>query len=134
MDHLSSGESSKPHFPKKAFLIGELKEAKRTIAKKEEEMKQMEEKLQRLELAYERPHHGRIHHQRHESRSSQNYHGHEEEAEWRMHNFEDRRQHVAKPYFPFVKFPSFSGEGDPNVYFCWEAKLEQFFKVHEVQK
>jgi len=40
MDHLSSGESSKPHSPQKAFLIGELKEAKRTIAQKEEEMRQ----------------------------------------------------------------------------------------------
>jgi len=27
MDNLSSGESSKPHSPQKAFLIGELKEA-----------------------------------------------------------------------------------------------------------
>jgi len=43
-----------------------LKEAKRTIAQKEEELRQMEERLQRLELAYERPHHGRRHHQRHE--------------------------------------------------------------------
>jgi len=34
MDHISSSESSKQHSPKKAFLIGELKEAKRTIAQK----------------------------------------------------------------------------------------------------
>jgi len=45
MEHLSSGESSKPHSPKKDFLIGELKEAKRIIAQKEEEMRQMEERL-----------------------------------------------------------------------------------------
>jgi len=50
-----------------------------------------------------------------------------------MHNFEDRRQHVAKPYLPFVKLPSFSGEGDPNVYLGWEAKVEQIVNVHEVQ-
>ena len=47
MDHLSSGESSKPHSSKKAFLIGELEEAKRTIVQKEEEMRQMEERLQK---------------------------------------------------------------------------------------
>jgi len=70
MNHISSGESSKPHSPKIVFLIGELKEAKRTITQKDEKMRQMEEKLQRLELAYERPHHVRRHHQRHESRSS----------------------------------------------------------------
>jgi len=45
MDHLSSGESSKPHFPKTTFLIGELKEAKRTTAQKEEALRQMEERL-----------------------------------------------------------------------------------------
>jgi len=39
---------------------------------------------------------------------------------------------VAKPYLPFVKLPSFSGEGDPNVYFGWEAKVDQIFHVHEV--
>jgi len=38
MDHLSSGESSKPHALEKVFLIRELKEAKRTIAQKEEEI------------------------------------------------------------------------------------------------
>jgi len=133
MDRLLSGESSKPHSPKTVFLMGELKEAKRTIAQREEEMRQMEERLQRLELTHERPHHGRRHHQRHESRSSQSYGGHGEEAEWRMHNFEDRRQHVAKPYLPFVKLPSFSEKGDPSVYLGWEAKVEQIFNVHEVQ-
>jgi len=39
---------------------------------------------------------------------------------------------VAKPYFPFVKLPSFSGDSDPNVYLGWEAKVEQTFHVHEV--
>ena len=55
------------------------------------------------------------------------------EAEWRIHNYEDRHQNVGKPYLPFVKLPSFSGEGDPNVYLGWKAKLEQIFYVHEVQ-
>ena len=44
-------------------------------------MRQMEERLQRLELAYERPQRGRRHHQRHDSRSYQNYGGHEEQDE-----------------------------------------------------
>jgi len=73
------------------------------------------------------------HHPRHDSRSYHNYGGHGEEAEWRMHNFEDRRQNVAKSFLPYVKLPSFSGESDPNVYLGWEAKVEQIFNVHEVQ-
>jgi len=81
----------------------------------------------------ERPQRQRRYHHRYESRSSQNYHGHKEEAEWRMHNYDDRRQNVAKPYLPFVKLPSFSGECDLNVYLGWEAKVEQIFNVHEVQ-
>ena len=93
--------------------MGDLAAAKRTIAQKDEEMRQMEERLQRLELAYERPQKGRRHHQRHESRSYQNYGGHEEEDEWRRHPFEDRCQNVAKPFLPYVKLPSFSGETDP---------------------
>jgi len=39
---------------------------------------------------------------------------------------------VAKPFLPYVKLPSFSGESDPNVYLGWEAKVEQIFNVHEV--
>jgi len=35
MTHLSSGESSKPQSPQKAFLLGELAETKRTFAQKE---------------------------------------------------------------------------------------------------
>jgi len=66
MDHISSGESSKQHSPQKAFLIGELKEAKRTIAQKDEAMRQMEERLQRLEMMNERPPRQRRHHHRYE--------------------------------------------------------------------
>jgi len=36
----------------KAFLMGELAAAKRSLAKKYEEMRQMEERLQRLESAH----------------------------------------------------------------------------------
>ena len=111
-----------------------MKEDKRTIAQKEEEMIQMEERLQRLEMINERPQRQRRHHHRYESRSSQNYQGYEEEAEWRRQPYEDRRQNVAKPFLPYVKFPSFSGEDDPNVYLGWKAKVEKIFNVHEVQK
>lgn len=116
MAHISIGESSKPQSPQKAFLMGELAAGKRTITQKYEEMRQMEERLQRLELTYAKPQRGRRHHQRHDSRSYQNYGGHEEEDEWRRHYFEDRSQNVAKPFLTFVKLPSFSREGDLNVY------------------
>jgi len=133
MAHISSGESSKPQSPQKAFLMGELAAAKRSLAQKDEKMRQMEERLQRLEATYDRPQRGRRYNPRRESRSYQNYGRHEEEDEWRMHHFDDRRQHVAKPSLPFVKIPSFSGESDPNIYLGWEAKVEQIFNVHDVQ-
>ena len=109
-----------------------MKEAKRTIAQKEEALRQMEERIQRLEMQHERPPRHRRQHHRYESRSSHNYGSYDEETEWRRHPFEERRQNVAKPYFPIVKLPSFSGDGDPNVYLGWEAKVEQIFHVHEV--
>jgi len=37
MAHLSSGESSKPQSPQKAFLMGELATTKRSLTQKEEE-------------------------------------------------------------------------------------------------
>ena len=110
MANLSNGESSKPHSPEKAYLISELKDAKLTIAQKDEVIRQMEATLQRLEMDHEDTHQYRerrhSHPHRHASRSSKSSYGHHEE----------RRQNVAKPYLPFVKLPSFSGEGDPNVY------------------
>jgi len=48
MAHISSGESSKPQSPQKAFLMGELAVARRSLDQKEEEMRQMEERLQSL--------------------------------------------------------------------------------------
>jgi len=80
------------------FLIGELKEAKRTIAQKEEAMRQMEERLQILEMMNEMSPRQRRHHHRYDSRSSHNYGGYDEEVEWRRHqHYEDKRQNVAKP-------------------------------------
>jgi len=133
MAYISSGESSKPQSPQKAFLMGELAATKRSITQKDKEMRLMEERLQRLEAVYDRPQRGRRYNPRRKSRSYQNYGSQEEEDEWRMHHFNDRRQHVAKLSLPFVKIPSFSGEGDPNIYLGWEAKVEQIFNVHEVQ-
>jgi len=77
--------------------MGELAATKRSLAQKEEEMRQMEERLQRLKSAYDRPQKGRRYHQRHESRSYLYYGSQEEEDERRMHHFDDRHQHVAKP-------------------------------------
>jgi len=54
-----------------------------------------------------------------------------------MNQFGERRQHQHHPSkisFLYVKLPSFSGESDPNIYLGWEAKVEQFFNVHEVQE
>jgi len=116
MANISSGESSKPQSPQKAFLMGELAPTKRSLTQKDGKMIQMEERLQRLESAYDRPQRGRRWNPRRESRSYQHYDSQEEEDEWRVHHFDDRRQHVAKPSLPFVKIPSFSGEDDSNIY------------------
>jgi len=54
-----------------------------------------------------------------------------------LNHIEERRQHphyAPKISLPYVKVPSFSGEGDPNIYLGWEAKVEQIFNVHEVQE
>jgi len=93
----------------------------------------MEERLQILEMMNERPQRQRRHHHRYESRSSPNYHGYDEETEWRRQHYKDRRQNVAKPFLPYVKLPSFNGDSDANVYLVWEVKLEQIFMEHEVQ-
>ena len=95
--------------------MGELAATKRSIAQKNEDMRQMEERFQRLEGAYDRPQRGRRYHPRRESRSYQNDGSHEEEDEWRMHHVDDKRQNVVKPSLPCVKIHSFSGEGDPNI-------------------
>jgi len=109
MAHISSGESSKPQSPQRAFLMGELVTAKRSLDQKDEEMRQMEERLQRLESVHDRPSRGRRWNQRRELRSYHQYGSQEEEEEWRLNNVEERRQHVAKISLPYVKIPSFSG-------------------------
>jgi len=65
----------------KSFPNWRLKEAKKTIAQKDEEMRQLEERLQRLEMRHERSLRQRRHHHRYDSRSSQNYGEFDEETE-----------------------------------------------------
>jgi len=135
MDNFSSRESCKPHSPHKAALIEDLKNARQSNAQYLEMMRQMEARLQSLELDREANHNNRERRQHHRtsSRTSYNSHGyHEGNERRRPHHHEERRQHVAMPYLPCVKFPSFSGEGDPNVYLGWEAKVEQIFDENGV--
>jgi len=48
---LSSGESSKPQSPQKLHLLGEFADARTRVAHKDEEIRQLAERLQRLEEA-----------------------------------------------------------------------------------
>jgi len=78
----SSGGSSKPQSPHRAYIFNELKEAKRALALKDEAMKKLEEKLQKVGLKQDRSSasiHGSHHSHRHSSRGSSNAHDHEEE-------------------------------------------------------
>jgi len=135
MAHLSSGESSKPQSTQNTFLMGELAATRRSLAQKEEEMRQMEERLQRLELAHVRQPRRWKH--RRATRSFPQYGSHEENEDWRLNQFEERRQHphhAPKISLSYVKLSSFSGEGDPNIYLGWKTKVEQIFNVYEVQE
>jgi len=84
MDTYSSAESSKPHATHKAYVLNELKEAKRALALKDEAMQRLEERLTKVELKQERSSHsihGRHHSPRHSSKDSsiphnQHHHGH----------------------------------------------------------
>ena len=158
MDTYSSTESSKPHSTNKAYVLNELKEAKRALslkddvmekmeerlAIKDEAMQKLEERLAKVELKQEKSSHsihGRHHSPRHSSKGSSNAHSHGEEHRRRRHHHhshgeshhrEQRHHQEAKPQFPFVKVPSFSDDSDPNVYLDWEAKCEQIFKAYKV--
>ena len=88
-------------------------------------MRNMRERLQRLEDSQERQNHGRrrIHYGNQE----------EEDGDWRMQHYGERRHHQHnKSQMPNVKLPSFSGNCDPNVYLGWEAKVEQIFSMYDV--
>jgi len=91
MAHLSSRESSKPQSPQKAHLMGKLADAKRSLAQKEEEMRQLVERLQRLEETQKRLTRERRWDPRRASKNYMHYGSQEEEQDWKMHNFEERR-------------------------------------------
>jgi len=89
MDTLSSAAPSKRHSPPKAYFFDELQEVKTISAQQDEELRQMEARLQilevkhmkkrlaKLELKNERSSHsihGRHHSPRHSSKGSSNAH------------------------------------------------------------
>jgi len=80
-------------------------------------MRQLEERLQRLETTHERKLRGRRWEQRRSSRSYNHYDNHKEDEDWRIYQYDERRhQHYpSKISFPYVKLPNFSGESDPNL-------------------
>jgi len=50
MDTYSSAESSKPHSTHKAYVLNELKEAKKALAQKDETLQRLEERMAKVEL------------------------------------------------------------------------------------
>ena len=136
MEHYSSSGSSVSNSPPKAYIKGELKDAKKTIAQKDEAIRQLEARLQRLEENHATSNnsaHGMRHSHRSPSKSASNHLDREEESDGgryhqthqhHRHHHRERRHHEEKLYLPYVKLPPFSGEGDPNVYLGWEAKCE----------
>jgi len=134
MANLSSGESSKLQSPQKAHLLGELADGRRRMTHKDEEIRQLVEMLQRLEEAQVRQTQERKWELCKATRNYMHYGSQEDDQDWRVNHFEERRhQHQSpQPYFLFVKLPSFIGESDPNFYLGWEAKVEQICNVYEV--
>jgi len=124
MYHLSSRKSFKPQSPQKARILGELKDARRSLAHKEDKMQELVERMQRLEEAQERQSQERRCEPPITTRHSMHYGS--QKHDWQMHNF-DKRQHQHQPQpqhsFDFVKLPSFSGSNDPTLYLEWEAKV-----------
>ena len=69
--------------------MGELAVARRSQAQKEEKMRQIEERLQRLETAQVRQ--PRRWEHRRATRSFTQYGSREEDEEWRLNQFDERR-------------------------------------------
>ena len=81
MDTYSSAKSSKPHSTHKAYVLNELKEAKKALAKKDEALQKLEERMAKVELKQERvshSFHGRQTSPRHSSKDSSTAHGYGE--------------------------------------------------------
>jgi len=119
MAQLCSRESSKPLSPQKTRLLWELKDTKRSLAHKEEEMRQIVERIQRLKDTQERL----VRERRREPGRTIRYHMHygseeEKEEDWKVKNVGTRRHQHQPPknYFPFVRLPSFNEESGPNLY------------------
>ena len=91
-------------------------------------MRQILERMQRLEANQESMVRERRREPRHHTRHQMHYRSYEDEdQDWRVHNFEERRhhhQHQPKNSFSFVKLPSFSGGSDPNTYLGWDKSLK----------
>ena len=101
MDTLSSATPSKRHSSSKAYFLDELQEVKTKIAQRDEELRQIETKLQILEakqmekrlsklaMKHERSiPHGQ-HHHGHVLKSSNTYGSFEKKEEWKIHKRED---------------------------------------------
>ncbi|XP_068476952.1 uncharacterized protein [Phaseolus vulgaris] len=146
MDTYSSEESSKPRSTHRAYVLSELKEARKALAQKDEELHKLEARLAMIELQQE----GVVHslHERqpspkHSSKGSASAHGcradhrrrrHHPHSNERNHHRDQRPHQESKLQVPFVKVPSFNGDSDPNVYLDWEAKCEQIFNTYEVEE
>jgi len=146
MDTYSSAESSKPRSNHRAYGLNELKEARKALAQKDEELQRLEARLAKIELQQEGVFHSLHERQlspRHSSKGSASAHGYRDDPRRRRHHHHsnernhhrDQRPHKeSKPQVPFVKVPSFNGDSDPNVYLDWEAKCEQIFNTYEVEE
>jgi len=53
MDTYSSAQSSKPCYTHRAYVLNELKEAKKALAQKDEELQRLEARLTKIELQQE---------------------------------------------------------------------------------
>ena len=54
MDTYSSAESSKPRSTHRAYVLNELKEARKALAEKNDALQRLEERLAKVELKQER--------------------------------------------------------------------------------
>jgi len=146
MDTYSSAESSKPRSTHGDYVLNELKEARKALAQKDEELQRLEARLAKIELQQEGVVHSLHERQpspRHSSKGYASAHGNGEDTRRRRHRHpsnggghhrEQRHQQETKPQVPFMKIPSFNGDSDPNVYLDWEAKCEQIFNTFEVEE
>ena len=144
MDTYSSAESSKPRSTHRAYVLNELKEARKALAEKDDALQRLEERLAKVELKQERvsPRHDR-HPSPRPSYKGSSSHGNGDESRRRRrrphsnggsHHRDQRHHQEPKPQVPFVKVPSFSGDSDPTLYLEWEAKCEQIFTAYKVEE